>query len=64
MSYQLHQLELTASFLEGLNSVEAFLGAANAEFAFDALVANHRTTVIPNLRRFPRMGHPYLANPP
>jgi hypothetical protein len=64
MSDQLHQLELTASFLEGLNSVEALLGAANAEFAFDALVANLRTTVIPNLRRFPRMGRPYLANPP
>jgi hypothetical protein len=64
MSDQLHQLELTASFLEGLISVGAFLGAANAEFAFDALVANLRTTVIPNLRRFPRMGRPYLANPP
>jgi hypothetical protein len=64
MSDQLHQVELTASFLEGLISVGAFLDAANAEFAFDALVANLRTTVIPNLRRFPRMGRPYLANPP
>ena len=64
MSDQLHQVELTASFLELLNSIEAFLGEANAEFAFDALVANIRTTVIPNLRRFPRIGRPYLANPP
>ena len=64
MSDQLHQVELTASFLERLNSIEAFLGEANAEFAFDALLANIRTTVIPNLRRFPRIGRPSLANPP
>ena len=64
MSDQLHQLELTASFLERLNSIEAFLGEANAEFAFDDLVDNIRTTVIPNLSRFPRIGRPYLANPP
>ena len=64
MSDQLHQVELTASFLERLNSIEAFLGEANAAFAFDDLVDNIRTTVIPNLRRFPRIGRPYLANPP
>ena len=64
MSDPLHQLELTASFLERLNSIEAFLGEANAAFAFDDLVDNIRTTVIPNLRRFPRLGRPYLANPP
>jgi plasmid stabilization system protein ParE len=64
MSDQLHQVELTASFLERLNSIEAFLGEANAAFAFDVLVANIRATVIPNLRRFPRIGRPYLANPP
>ena len=64
MSDQLHQVELTASFLERLNSIEAFLGEANAAFAFDDLVDNIRTTVIPNLRRFPRLGRPYLANPP
>ena len=64
MSDQLHQVEMTASFLERLNSIEAFLGEANAAFAFDDLVDNIRTTVIPNLRRFPRIGRPYLANPP
>ena len=64
MSDQLYQVELTASFLERLNSIEAFLGEANAAFAFDDLVDNIRTTVIPNLRRFPRIGRPYLANPP
>ena len=58
MSDQLHQVELTGSFLERLNSIEAFLGEANAEFAFDALLVDIRTTVIPNLRRFPRIGRP------
>ena len=64
MSYQLYQVELTASFLARLDSIEAFLSEANAEFVFDELVANIRATVIPNLRRFPRIGRPYLANPP
>lgn len=64
MADLLHQVELTTSFLERLNSIEAFLGEAHAAFAFDELVANIRATVIPNLRRFPRIGRPYLANPP
>lgn len=64
MSDQLYQVELTASFLERLNSIEMFLREANAEFAFDELVAELRATVVPNLRRFPRIGRPYLANPP
>lgn len=64
MPDQLHQVELTASFLERLHAIEAFLIQANAAFAFDALLVEIRVTVIPNLRRFPRMGRPYLANPP
>lgn len=64
MPDQLHQVELTASFLERLYAIEAFLIQANAAFAFDALLAEIRAIVIPNLRRFPRMGRPYLANPP
>ena len=64
MPDQLHQVELTASFLERLHAIEAYLIQANAAFAFDALLAEIRATVIPNLRRFPRMGRPYLANPP
>ena len=64
MSDQLYQVELTASFLERLNSIESFLLDADAGFAFDALVAELRATVISNLRRFPRIGRPYLANPP
>ena len=62
MPDQLHQVELTVSFLDRLYAIEAFLTEANAAFAFDALLAEIRATVIPNLRRFPRMGRPYLAN--
>lgn len=60
----LYRVELTASFLERLEAIEAFLLQADAGFAFDALLAELRTTVIPNLRRFPRIGRRYLANPP
>ena len=64
MAEQLYRVELTASFLERLESIEAFLVEADAGFAFDDLLAEIRATVIPNLRRFPRMGRRYLANPP
>jgi hypothetical protein len=61
---QLYRVELTASFLERLDAIEAFLVEADAGFAFDDLLAEIRATVIPNLRRFPRIGRRYLANPP
>lgn len=60
----LYRVELTASFQDRLESIEAFLLQAAAGFAFDDLLAGLRATVIPNLRRFPRMGRRYLANPP
>jgi ParE toxin of type II toxin-antitoxin system, parDE len=59
-----YRVELTASFLERLDAMEAFLVEADAGFAFDDLLAELRATVIPNLRRFPRIGRRYLANPP
>ena len=59
-----YRVELTASFLERLDAIEAFLVVADAGFAFDDLLAEIRATVIPNLRRFPRIGRRYLANPP
>jgi hypothetical protein len=61
---QLYRVELTASFLERLESIEAFLVEADAGCAFDDLLAEIRAMVIPNLRRFPRIGWRYLANPP
>jgi plasmid stabilization system protein ParE len=60
----LYRVELTASFLERLDAIEAFLAEADAGFAFDTLLAELRATVIPNLRRFPRIGRRYLDNPP
>ncbi len=54
MADKLFTVELTASFLERLDAIETFLLAANAGFAYDALLAELRATVIPNLRRFPR----------
>ncbi len=58
------RVEVTASFLERLDTIEAFLQEAEAGVAFDALLAELRDIVIPNLRRFPRIGRRYLANPP
>jgi plasmid stabilization system protein ParE len=60
----LYQVELTASFLERLDAIEAFLTEVDAAFAFDELLAELRATVIPNLARFPRIGRRYLDNPP
>jgi len=60
----LYRVELTASFLERLDAIEAFLLEADAGLAYDALLAELRATVIPNLRRFPRIGRRYLDNPP
>ncbi len=59
-----YRVELTASFLERLDAIEAFLTEADAAFAFDDLLAGLRPTVIPNLARFPRIGRRYLDRPP
>lgn len=64
MTDPLYRVELTASFLERLDAIEVFLVEADAGFAFDDLLAELRARVIPNLRRFPRMGRRYLAHPP
>lgn len=64
MAEDLYRVELTASFLERLDAIEAFLTEADAAFAFDDLLAELRATVIPNLARFPRIGRRYLDNPP
>lgn len=58
------RVELTASFIERLESIEDFLTEAGAPQAFDKLLDGLRRTVIPNLRRFPRIGRRYLDKPP
>ncbi len=59
------RVELTASFIERLESIETFLAAeADAHQAYDKLLDGLRRTVIPNLRRFLRIGRRYLDQPP
>jgi plasmid stabilization system protein ParE len=58
------QVGLTASFIERLESIEAFLTDAGAPQAYDRLLDGLRRTVIANLRRFPRIGRRYLDHPP
>ncbi|WP_374413746.1 type II toxin-antitoxin system RelE/ParE family toxin [Hydrogenophaga sp.] len=64
MAERLFRVEVTASFLERLASIEAFLSEADAAFAYDDLLAGLRDTVVPNLARFPRIGKRYLDQPP
>ena len=64
MAEDAYRVELTASFLERLDSIEVFLTEADASFAFDKLLAELRKAVIRNLARFPRIGRRYLDNPP
>ena len=64
MAEDVYRVELTASFLDRLDAIDAFLTEADAAFAFDDLLAELRSTVIPNLARFPRIGRRYLDNPP
>ena len=64
MAEQRYRVELTSSFLERVDAIEAFLTEADAAFALDDLLAELRATVIPNLARFPRIGRRYLDHPP
>ncbi len=64
MAEKRFSVELTASFVERLNSIESFLAEAGAPNAYDDLLAVLRERVLPNLRRFPRIGRRYLDNPP
>lgn len=64
MADPLYRVELTASFLERLDAIGAFLVEADAAFAFDDLLVDLRAAVFPNLARFPRIGRRYLDNAP
>jgi plasmid stabilization system protein ParE len=54
------RVELADSFLARPEAIEAFLIEADAGAAFDDLLDQLRSTVIPNLARFPRIGRRYL----
>lgn len=64
MAEHLHAVELAASFLACLESIETFLTEAEATHAYDDLLTMLRAEAIPNLRRFPHMGRRYLDQPP
>ncbi len=64
MADKRYRVELTDSFIEQLTSIEDFLTKADAAFAYDDLLAGLRSTVIPNLARFPLIGKRYLDQPP
>jgi plasmid stabilization system protein ParE len=64
LAERLLRVEVTASFLERLASIDAFLTEADAAFAYDDLLTGLRDTVVPNLARFPRIGKRYLDQPP
>jgi hypothetical protein len=49
-------MSISASARERLETIEIFLGEADADFAIDRLLAELRTTVIPDLRCLPRNG--------
>lgn len=53
-------VKLTANFEANLDQIEAFLLQADAASAYDALLADLETTVIPNLENFPRIGRPFF----
>lgn len=55
-----HVVKFTANFERNLEAVEAFMIAAQAPQAFDALLSELADAVIPNLERFPDMGRPFL----
>ena len=58
-----HLVKLTANFERNLEDAEAFLLAADAPQAFDALLNELTETVIPNLERFPGMGRLFFERP-
>jgi hypothetical protein len=58
------RVEATDSFVHALTRIETFLQEADADLAFDTLLTELETVVVPNLRRFPQIGQRYLDRPP
>ena len=58
-----HLVRLTANFEHNLKAAQAFLLEADVPQAFDALFDELTDVVIPDLERFPCMGHLFLERP-
>jgi plasmid stabilization system protein ParE len=54
-------VRIAENFQRNLEEIERFLIEAAAPQAYDALLDELLETVIPNLQRFPEMGHPFFA---
>ncbi len=61
---KLVSVKLTGSFERHLESIEQFLEEAGASSAFDVLLHDLLTTVIPNLERYPGMGRSFFRRSP
>ncbi len=59
----LSTVKLTTHFERNLQEIETFLEEANTFSTFDVLLDELTDRVIPNLRRFPGMGRPFLERP-
>ena len=64
MVSKLVRVELTESFISQLDQIEIFLTDVEAPTAYDDLLIQLRSKVIPNLRQFPRMGRLFLERAP
>lgn len=54
-------VKFSANFERNLDEIERFLAEAGAAQAFAGLLDELLETVIPNLQRFPRIGHAFLS---
>ena len=64
MTSKLVRVELAESFISQLDQIEIFLSEVEAPAVYDDLLIQLRSTVIPNLRQFPRMGRLFLERTP
>lgn len=58
------RVTLVPFFLQRLDALDAYWTDCGSPKRYDELLALLEETVIPNLRRFPRLGRPYLDSPP
>lgn len=56
-------IQITANFERNLEDIERFLIEAEATHAYDNLIDELLETVIPNLERFPTIGHSFMDRP-
>lgn len=58
------RVRITANFQQNLDSIRDFLIAQEVGAGFDSLITRLFEDIIPNLRRFPKMGRDLLARDP